>query len=61
MKTTLLTVIAVCLVMITFKLYVPDAQAEEPRSRSYIERIIEQCDVTGYVDGDYLYTGDIDC
>ena len=40
MKTTLLTAIAVCLVLITFKLYVPDAQAAEPRSRAYIQRIV---------------------
>ena len=61
MKNTLLTVIAVCLVLITFKLYVPDAQAEPQRSRYEIERIIERCDVTGYVDGDYMYSGSISC
>ena len=56
-----LSVIAICLMMITFKLYMPEAKAEDQRSKRNIERIIESCSVTGYVDGDYLYDGDIDC
>ena len=62
MKNTLLTVIAVCLVLITFKLYVPDAQAEEPRSRGYITRVIERCEAeVRFREGSrYLYGG-INC
>ena len=26
-----------------------------------VKRIVEDCDVSGYVDGDYLYSGDISC
>ena len=37
----LLSIIAVCLVMITAKLYVPQVQAEEQRSDWDIEYIIE--------------------
>jgi hypothetical protein len=57
----ILSVIAVCLVMITAKLYIPEVEAEEQRDRWDIENIIEDCDVTGYVDDDYLYNGTIDC
>lgn len=55
------SIIAICLVMITFKLYIPEATAEEQRSKRAIQRIIENCEVTGYVNDDYLYDGDIDC
>jgi hypothetical protein len=55
------SVIAICLVMITFKLYTLEAEAEEQRSRYSIERIIENCEVNGYVDDDYMYGGEIDC
>ena len=55
------SVIAICLVLITAKLYVPDATAEDQMTKRQIERIIERCDVTGYVDDDYLYGGTIDC
>ena len=57
----ILSVIAVCLVMITVKLYTPDAEAEDRRSVYNIESIIEDCTVTGYIDGDYMYDGDISC
>ena len=72
----LLSVIALCLVMITAKLYIPQAQAEVggmdqfdlrmdydfKRAVTYIaEDIIEDCDVTGHVSDDYLYDGEIDC
>jgi len=57
----LLSIIAVCLVMITAKLYVPQVQAEEQLSKRSIERIIERCEVTGDVSDDYLYRGEIDC
>ena len=56
----LLSVIAVCLVMITAKLYIPEAEAEDRRSISSIERIIEDCRVTGTVQGKYIY-GQIEC
>lgn len=26
-----------------------------------VKRIVEDCSVSGYVDGDYLYSGDISC
>ena len=55
----ILSVIAVCLVMITVKLYIPEAEAGTDRWE--IENIIEDCDVTGYVEDDYLYRGSIDC
>jgi hypothetical protein len=55
------SVIAICLVLITAKLYVPDATAEDQMTKRQIERIIERCDVTGYVDDDYMYNGTIDC
>ena len=57
----LLSVIALCLVMITAKLYIPEAQAEDQRSKKSIERIIERCDVRGDVSNNYLYNGTIDC
>ena len=57
----LLSVIALCLVMITAKLYIPEAQAEEQRSQRSIERIIERCEVRGHVSDNYLYDGEIDC
>ena len=56
----ILSVIAVCLVMITAKLYIPEAQAEDRRSISSIERIIEDCRVTGTVQSNYVY-GQINC
>jgi len=41
------------------------AHAEDQRSRSSIERIIEDCSVTGYVEVDddegYLYSSSISC
>ena len=55
------SVIAICLVLITATLYVPDATAEDQMTKRQIERIIERCDVTGYVDDNYLYGGTIDC
>jgi len=61
----LLSIIAVCLVMITAKLYVPQVQAEIDYSKEEIESIIEDCQVTG--DGlgtDYhpiLWRGKIQC
>ena len=76
MKNTLLGVIAVCLFMITLKLYVPEANAESSSNNSYdlrydydfksavrsiAEDVIEDCSVTGYVDDDYLYSSSIDC
>ena len=57
----LLSIIAVCLVMITAKLYVPQVQAESQLSDWDIEDIIEDCEVTGYVSDNYLYGGEIDC
>ena len=57
----LLSIIAVCLVMITAKLYVPQVQAEEQLSEWDIEYIIEDCEVTGHVNNNYLYDGEIDC
>jgi hypothetical protein len=57
----LLSIIAVCLVMITAKLYVPQVQAEEQLSSWDIEYIIEDCEVTGNVSNDYLYDGEISC
>ena len=57
----ILSSIAACLIKITLKLYIPRLEAEEQRSQRSIERIIESCDVTGYVDDDYLYSSDIDC
>jgi len=57
----ILSVIAVCLVMITVKLYTSDAEAEDQRRTYNIENIIEDCSVTGYVDDGYMYDGDISC
>ena len=64
MKNLLLGIIAINLTFISFNLAlrsVEPAYADEQRSKRSIERIIERCSVTGYVDGDYLYQGDISC
>jgi hypothetical protein len=62
----LLSVIAVCLVMITAKLYIPEAQAEVAGMDSYdlqydydfkdaVETIIEECTFSGTVQNDWVY------
>jgi hypothetical protein len=61
----ILSVIVVCLVLITAKLYVPDVTAEAQMGKYRIEKIIENCTVFGDVDvsGDvgYLSYGNISC
>ena len=56
-----LIAISIATLPITSSMLIGDASAEEQRSKRSIERIIERCDVTGYVSDDYLYNGDIDC
>ena len=62
----LLSVIAVCLVMITTKLYIPEAEAEVAGMDSYdlrydydfkdaVETIIEECSFSGTVQNDWVY------
>ena len=51
----ILNVIAVCLVMITVKLYTPEVKADIRNQRNAIENIIESCNVYGKVE----YDGDI--
>lgn len=58
-----LTVIAVCLVITTFRniTFISEVSADDPRSRSYIRRVIEDCSVYVYdISGDEGY-GQIDC
>jgi hypothetical protein len=52
MKNTLLGVIAVCLFMITLKLYIPEASAhvEDYDFESSVEEIVENCTVYGELD-----------
>ena len=57
----ILFVIAICLVLITAKLYVPDTIVEEQMTTRDIQRIIERCGATGHVSDDYLYQTTIDC
>lgn len=57
----ILSVIAVCLVMITVKLYTPEAYADPQLSKYYIEEIIEDCRVDGYVSKNSLYDTKIRC
>ena len=58
----ILSVIAVCLVMITVKLYTPEANADPRRSTKSVENIIEDCSVTGHINNNgYMYGGEIDC
>jgi hypothetical protein len=63
----ILSVIAVCLVMITVKLYTPLALAEQQLTKREIHRIIEACDFDGWVDDRYsvrgydLVRGELDC
>ena len=62
MKNILLGIIAINLTFISVNLAlksVEPAYAEDQRSRYSIRRIIEDCDVTGYVDNDYLYSSTI--
>ena len=64
MKNILLGIIAINLTFISANLAlksVEPVQAEDQRSKREIERIIERCDVTGYVDDDYLYSSTISC
>ena len=58
-----LTVIAVCLVIITFRdaPLIPDVSADDPRSRSYIKRVIESCSVYVYDISSSEGYGQIDC
>ena len=62
----ILSVIAVCLVMITAKLYIPEAEAEVAGMDSYdlqydydfkdaVETIIEECTFSGTVQNDWVY------
>ena len=62
----LLSVIAVCLVMITAKLYIPEAEAEVAGMDSYdlrydydfkdaVETIIEECTFSGTVQNDWVF------
>ena len=62
----LLSVIAVCLVMITAKLYIPEAEAEVEGMDSYdlrydydfkdaVETIIEECTFSGTVQNDWVF------
>ena len=62
----LLSVIAVCLVMITTKLYIPEAEAEVAGMDSYdlrydydfkdaVETIIEECTFSGTVQNDWVF------
>ena len=55
------SVIAICLVLITAKLYIPDAIAVDQMTIRQIVRIVESCDVTGNVEDGYLHNGIIDC
>jgi len=65
----ILAAIAVALVTMAVGLFdfSSEAIAEDQRSRSSIQRIIENCTVTGYVESHdegseaYLYGGSIDC
>ena len=63
----ILSVIAVCLVMITVKLYTPEVKAEEQLTKYEIHRIIEACDFDGWVDDRYtvrgydVVRGELDC
>ena len=57
----ILNVIAVCLVMITVKLYTPEVKADPRRSTGSIERIIESCNVYGSVSRSGEVEGYIDC
>ena len=64
MKNLLLGIVAINLTFISANLAlrsVEPVQAEDQRSKREIERIIERCDVTGYVDDDYLYSSTISC
>mgnify|MGYP003322100768 CR=1 FL=1 len=39
----ILSIIAICLVLITGKLYIPEAQAQAPLDRYDVRRIVEGC------------------
>ena len=55
------SVIAICLVMITVKLYTPEVKANPGASKRGIERIIESCNVYGSVTSNGAIEGYIDC
>ena len=60
---TILTVIATCLVIIAFRdvSVVSEVSADDPRSRSYIQWVIEDCSVFVYDISDDSGYGEINC